>query len=151
MMYEFVKESNRIEGIVREPTKEEILVSKVFMSFETITVEDVCGFVGICQPGARLRDKLGMDVRVRETNHAPEHVAPRGGPEIRERLENLLANAMLSSNRATAYDLHHAYESLHPFTDCNGRSGRIIWAWQMKDFPLGFLHHWYYQSLQEGE
>jgi Fic family protein len=48
---------------------------------------------------------------------------------------------------------HVRYEHLHPFTDGNGRSGRAIWAWQMLyqgrgEIPLGFLHHFYYQSIQ---
>jgi Fic family protein len=36
--------------------------------------------------------------------------------------------------------------------DGNGRSGRAIWLWQMLrqegGAPLGFLHHFYYQTLE---
>ena len=45
------------------------------------------------------------------------------------------------------------YETLHPFMDGNGRSGRILWAWQMIEhniapgLSLGFLHAYYYQTL----
>ena len=40
--------------------------------------------------------------------------------------------------------------------DGNGRSGRALWLWQMVnqhnyDMRLGFLHLWYYQSLQAGQ
>ena len=48
---------------------------------------------------------------------------------------------------------HVEYETLHPFTDCNGRSGRMIWLWQMLKQDrlvagLSFLHSWYYSSLE---
>lgn len=45
------------------------------------------------------------------------------------------------------WEVHIAYEMLHPFTDGNGRSGRMLWAWQMRNFPLDFLHTFYYQTL----
>lgn len=58
------------------------------------------------------------------------------------------------------YVVHHAYESLHAYTDGNGRSGRALWLWGMRRLyrgqtlkfdrvlRIGFLHCWYYQSLQ---
>lgn len=47
---------------------------------------------------------------------------------------------------------HVEYETLHPFMDGNGRSGRVLWAWQMRrdgrdPLQLGFLHAFYYQAL----
>ena len=113
----------------------------------SLTVTRVRSFVGVYQPNARLRNGVGLNVRV------GAHIAPAGGPEIVHSLEAILER--VNANRGTvvghdgAYSLHHAYESLHPFTDGNGRSGRAIWLWQMRGHaPLGFLHHWYYQSLQ---
>ena len=59
----------------------------------------------------------------------------------------------LIDNDATPYDIHRRYETLHPFMDGNGRSGRILWAWQMihhdirPGLSLGFLHAFYYQTL----
>ena len=39
--------------------------------------------------------------------------------------------------------------SNHPFTDGNGRSGRALWLWQMNNHaPFGFLHTFYYQTLE---
>lgn len=56
-----------------------------------------------------------------------------------------------NSGRDGAYRCHVVYETLHPFTDGNGRSGRAVWLRQMGWIvraPLGFLHHFYYQTLQ---
>ncbi len=136
----FITESNMIEGIHREPTSCEVEAHLKFMELEGVAIPDLEEFVSVYQPDARLRNQLGMNVRV------GNHVPPAGGPEIygqlAVRLEFLLEN--------TPYQNHMYYEKLHPFTDCNGRSGRMLWMWQfarMDELPLGFLHTWYYQSL----
>jgi hypothetical protein len=132
----FVEESNRIEGILRPPTPAELEEFKRFLALEEVTVEEMEHFVSVYQPGARLRDKLGLDVRV------GGYLPPRGSPQIRDHLVDLLYDDEMS-----AHEQHVAYEALHPFTDGNGRSGRMLWAWRMKTFPLGFLHSFYYQTL----
>lgn len=72
-------------------------------------------------------------------------LCPRGGPWIRQDLERILLETEVKDPWAT----HIAYELLHPFTDGNGRSGRALWLWQkMGRAPLGFLHHFYYETLQ---
>lgn len=38
-------------------------------------------------------------------------------------------------------------ELLHPLTDCNGCSGRILWMWMTREAPLGFLHTFHYRAL----
>ena len=139
-LYDFVRESNKIEGILREPTKQEIEVAEIFMKLSQITVEDMCNFVSVYEPEALLRDKFGMDVKV------GNHIAPIGEPEIRQWLLRILWKAEFG--KGSPYKVHKEYEYLHPFTDCNGRSGRMLWAWQMQEFPLEFLHTWYCQSLE---
>jgi hypothetical protein len=135
---DFIRESNRIEGIFREPTKEEIEEFKRFMALEKVTIEDMKTFVSVYQPNARLRDVIGYDVRV------GNYIAPRGGADIYYALQRILEEVP----NTNAFNTHIQYEKLHPFTDGNGRSGRMLWAWKMKRLDLGFLHMFYYQTLQ---
>jgi hypothetical protein len=140
---EFVRESNRIEGILRDPTPQEIQATDDFVCAEIMTVGHVKALVAVLQPNARIRDREGLNVRV------GSHIAPPGGPQIVVALRAILGAT------DDPYETHHAYETLHPFTDGNGRSGRALWLWQMlragHPIPaIGFLHTWYYQSLQAG-
>lgn len=135
----FVTESNRIEGIHRAPTGRELLAHETFLALDEIEVVDLEAFV-YRVAGAELRRKPGMDVRI--GNHIPRP----GGPEIAHMLAVMLTD--IAEDSPSPYKMHCAYETLHPFTDGNGRSGRVLWAWMMPDpFALPFLHRWYYQSL----
>lgn len=146
---EFVRESNRIEGIHRDPTDEEVAEHRRFLALKRVTVKELQRFVKVYQPDAVLRDKIELNVRV------GSYVAPSGGIEIRSRLNALITYANNSKRQEfcgkaseRAFDTHIAYEQLHPFTDGNGRSGRVLWAWQMpRSNRLGFLHAFYYQTL----
>lgn len=142
-IHKFLLESNAIEGIHRLPTPAELVNTRNFFDLSQVSVPDLCNLANIYAPGHVLRNRPGFDVRV------GNHIAPIGSPEISEWLSTLCTNA--NSGR-DPWLVHCEYQFLHPFTDGNGRSGRALWAWQMlhqhNGFPLGFLHHFYYQTLR---
>jgi len=141
----FVRESNAIEGIMREPTSDELMVHDRFLALSEVSIDDLKRFVSVIQPDAVLRDRPGLNVRV------GNHVPIPGGENVVSSLETVLADANTSR---LAYDNHQAYEDLHPFTDGNGRSGRVLFAWMLEKqgdktlHQLSFLHAWYYLSLE---
>lgn len=140
----FLIESNEIEDINLLPTDNQIGLSMAFLKLETVYIKDLTNFVNLFQSDAVIRNKKNLNVRV------GPHIAPPGGNKIVTDLQNLLWRI----KETTPFEFHCGYETLHPFTDCNGRSGRILWLWQMvRIFPnmdeTEFLHQFYYQTLQE--
>lgn len=143
----FIAESNRIEGINRAPSQREIEAHELILSLEHIEIDHLKQFVSMVAPRNVLRDQEGLDVYV------GDHVPLKGGLEVVTTLRAILNQI---NNKDNPFHTHRLYEDLHPFTDGNGRSGRALWLWSMlrtnqisRVMQLGFLHNWYYQSLQE--
>ncbi len=144
----FQGESNRIEQI-ETVYEEEITALRNLVKAKKLSIDVVCTYLSACEPSAQLRDKRDLNVRI------GKHFPIAGGPMVKSALVSLL-NAANEGSRSP-YMIHLEYEILHPFTDGNGRTGRAIWLWQMMRNPadkkmamaFGFLHAWYYQSLDD--
>ena len=140
--WECVRESNRIEGIEREPTEAEVREHERFVALEALSITELQNFVKVYQANARLRSFPGMNV------HVGSHTPPKGGEHILAQLQALMT--VINEKSLSPFEAHLKYEALHPFTDGNGRSGRAIWYAMMKNTSradLGFLHAFYYQTL----
>ena len=147
---DFVIESNRIEGITRdgEDLQRDIEAHEYLLNQDELTVQNISDFV-YAVSGAKLRNKSGMNVFI------GDHKPIDGSEEVERQLFFLLVD--ICANALTPYEAHCRYETLHPFMDGNGRSGRVIWLWHAGQnsigdwedviFRRGFLHNWYYQSL----
>jgi hypothetical protein len=141
----FVRESNHIENLDREPFSTELEAHESLLALERLGIADLREFVTRIG-GGELRERVGMDVRV--GNYYP----PRGGPWMVERLADLLV--FMERNLDSPWAHHVEYETVHPFMDGNGRSGRALWAWQTLHhnvwpgtLEMGFLHPVYYAAL----
>lgn len=152
-LVDYVAESNRIEGIPNDSVAKlghEIEAWRRFLAVKAGSIHHghILELAKVLQPDAVLRDKTGLDVRV------GSHVPPAGGPRMMGDLIDILIRAQdvvqMRFPARGAFQVHCDYENLHPLTDCNGRTGRALWLWMMggvEKAPLGFLHHWYYQTL----
>lgn len=148
ILSKFITESNAIEGIPPYIMEKELTAYMTFLA-GPVNLTSLQHFVSVVEPKANLRNQNGMNVMV------GDYYAPDGGGHI-ERMTIELLEALESY---TPYEFLCEYLHLHPFTDCNGRSGRVIWLWHMMHYGktvwnfgairhYGFLRTWFYQSLE---
>ncbi len=122
---DFVRESNRIENI-KDTIGADIKAHEKLLILPHVNVPDLEIFVRTVTRDHVLRDKVGLDVMI------GMHLPPVGGPDIRKQLVTFL-NTM---DARSPFENHMLYETLHPFTDGNGRSGRALWLWQMMNSDM---------------
>lgn len=117
LMY-FLNESNGIEGIQRPVTDYENGAAEIFMALNILMVADVLNIANIFESKPRLRDQFGQNVTV------GDYDAPNGGPDIRIDLEAILKDVNI--NKCHPIHYHKDFENLYPYSDCNGRSSRLV-------------------------
>lgn len=144
----YVLESNKIEGILGYRDIE-VQTLREFLQLPRIAVPDINNLALVYTQGeGRLRMRPGMNVQI------GDHVAPRGGIEIIQLLDDILDFASEHQQSRDAYQTYINYETLHPFMDGNGRTGRALFLWQelkacrTRVLVIGFLGEWHYRTLE---
>lgn len=117
---DFVRGSNRISGILREPTAAELAAHRGLLAAGSLRVENLELFTHHVAPGAVLRGSPGVDAASCDEMPAAD---------IRADLDTILLAAQTRS--ASPQRLHRIYKMLRPFTDGNGRGARAVWMWQV--------------------
>lgn len=116
---DFVRVSNRMAGITRDPTAAEISAHRGLLAVNSLRVENLELFIRHIAPGAGLRVAL-------EAESEPEVEA---SDDLRADLATIILAAQTQS--ASPSRVHRIYRQLRPFTDGNGRCGRAFWMWQV--------------------
>jgi Fic family protein len=146
-MHKFAKESNEIEGITDTHRHlNHAAALEKFLKAPKIKIDTLVEFVKALEPNHNLR------VRDEQQVWVGGHEGAKGS-KVLYLLDDLLQRVDLKESPNA---IHRQYEKIHPFTDCNGRSGRALWLWQMywqKNYALRyqFLQMYYYMTLDEDQ
>ncbi|MBE9487980.1 MAG: Fic family protein [Bacteroidetes bacterium] len=99
--------------------KNKLLTNKVIKEVQQILERNDAGFRSV--PGTTLKDSNGKII----------YTPPQSSSEVKKYMDNL--ENFINDNKLQKIDpliklaiIHHQFESIHPFYDGNGRTGRII-------------------------
>lgn len=99
----FIKESNKIEGIYAYNVEKQFKLHMDFFSLKILTIQDVCNFVNqTAGDKAVLRQNFGQNVTV------GDHVPMLGGPSVKESLQKIIDEINASDNILD--NIQHAYD-----------------------------------------
>jgi hypothetical protein len=115
---DFIRESNRIEGILRDPTEVEIAAHERLLKLVQLHPTTVGDFQAVIAPRKPLRERPGMNVRV------GNHIAPREAP--------------ISSADFSASSAKRMTPPVVPGVSTSP-SKRFIPTWTATDLPEGYL------------
>ncbi len=122
---DFVRENNRLSGILREPSPAETAAHRGLLAARSLSAANLEMFVRHVQSGATLRvcgaGENRPDLPQCSTMYAD--------------LDRMLRAAQ--ECRWPPQLLHRVFMLLCPFTDANGRSGRALWLWQQLQTTTG--------------
>jgi len=120
----FLQESNAIENVHDEPALADAQKAWEYLESESQLTHDVIKRAHRILLENRQPDIAGMyrTVTVRVGNDVP----PVPG-RVEKLLENLLP--VIPETAAEALHWHVKFEKIHPFTDGNGRIGRLVYLW----------------------
>ncbi len=139
---EFVRESNKIEGLDRSPMTYEMQAHQDLLSVEKLIVQDLEIFALTVARG-KLRNRKGMNLRIGHT------MAPKGGMTVTESLTDLLKK--INNREIIAFKAHCEFRKLLPFTEGNELTARALWLWVMggaEEVPIGFLRTFHDQMME---
>lgn len=120
---------------VSPPTKEVLRYQEALYSgFQTLQKKPIIGTTLFCQIASqiKLRDmnvRALPGTRIEGSNKKVFYTPPEGESVIRQKLKNLedyIHNDSQVDPLIKLAVIHYQFEAIHPFTDGNGRTGRII-------------------------
>lgn len=124
-----------------------LLTNKVIQDVQSVLVGNSAGFRKL--PGTELRDNYGNVI----------YQPPQNGDDVISYMKNL--ESFINNPEMTDLDplvrlavIHHQFESIHPFYDGNGRTGRIVCilylvANKLLDLPVLYLSRYITQNKVE--
>ena len=143
LLEEFLRESNAIE---REYSEESYTDSwkawKFLVNFDELTLSRLLEVHRVLM----LNLNKNIAGRIRRINVRIGYVKALAPERVEEKLNQLLN--WVPKTEEDIKKWHVEYETIHPFEDGNGRTGRIFMNWQrvLNDLPLLIIHEGEEQS-----